>query len=76
MVLVIDDLLGLAVKGYFGIFKKIHDMAEDEIYSEDKIQEQLLALQELYEAGEISEKAYGQKEAELLQRLTVAHERR
>lgn len=67
--LVVDDLLGLAIKGYFGIFKKIHDMAMDELYNPEKIQEQLLNLQQLYEAGEISKKQYQKQENELLNRL-------
>lgn len=74
--LIVDDLLSLAVKGYFGIFKKIHDMAIDEIYSQEKIGEQLLGLQELLQAGEITEKEYEKQEAELLQRLETAKKRR
>lgn len=74
--LIVDDLLSLAVKGYFGIFKKIHDMAIDELYNEEKIGEQLLYLQELHEVGEITEKEYEKQEAELLQRLEIAKKRR
>ena len=74
--LIIDDLLGLAGKGFFGIFTKIHDMAMDELYNEEKIQEQILELQQLYDAGEIGKKDYEKKEAELLERLTAARERR
>lgn len=73
--LILDDLLALSVKGFFGIFKKIHEMAEDELYSEDKIQEQLLGLQELYSAGEIEKHEFEQKETELLERLEAARER-
>lgn len=74
--LIIDDLLGLAGKGFFGIFTKIHDLAVDEFYSQEKIQEQILELQQLYEAGEIGKKDYEKKEAEFLERLTAACERR
>ena len=74
--LIIDDLLSLPVKGFFGIFTKIHEMAVDEFYSEEKIQEQVLELQQLYDAGEIERKDYEKKEAELLERLTAARERR
>ena len=74
--LLIDDLLGLAGKGFVGIFKKIHEMAEDELYNEEKIQEQILTLQLLYDAGEIKKEDYEKKEAELLERLTAARERR
>lgn len=74
--LIIDDLLGLPFKGFFGIFTKIHDMAVGEFYNEEKIQEQILMLQELYDAGEIEKEEYEKKEAELLERLTAARERR
>lgn len=74
--LIIDDLLALPVKGFFGLFKKIHDMAMDELYNEEKIQEQILELQQFYEASEISKKEYEKKEAELLERLTIAREGR
>ena len=74
--LIIDDLLALAGKGFVGIFTKIHDMAEDELYNEEKIQEQILTLQQLYDAEEIGKEDYEKKEAELLERLTAARERR
>ena len=74
--LYIDDLLSLPVKGFFGIFKKIHDMAVDEFYNEEKIQEQILELQQLLDSGEIGKEDYEKKEAELLERLTAARERR
>ena len=73
--LLIDDLLGLAGKGFFGIFTKIHDMARDEFYNEEKIQEQILMLQQLYDAGELEKKEYEKKEEKLLERLTSARER-
>lgn len=73
--LILDDLLSLSVKGFFGIFKKIHEMAEDKLYSQDKIQEEMLALQELYEAGEIGRGEFEQQEAQLLARLEEARER-
>lgn len=74
--LLIDDLLSLAGKGFFGIFTKINDMAVDEFYSEEKIQEQILTLQQLYDAGEIGKEEYEKKEAVFLERLTAARERR
>lgn len=73
--LLIDDLLGLVGKGFVGIFTKINDMAEDELYNKDKIQEQILTLQQLYDAGEIGKEDYEKKEAVLLERLTVARDR-
>ena len=72
--LIIDDLLSLPVKGFLGIFKKIHEMADDELYNEEGIQEQILELQQLYDAGEIGREYYEKKEAELLERLNFARE--
>lgn len=74
--LLIDDLLGLAGKGFVGIFTKIHEMVDEELYSEDKIQEELLHVSQLYENGQIAKEEYQKKEAELLERLTAARERR
>ena len=74
--LLIDDLLGLAGKGFIGIFMKVRDMAEDELYDEGGIQEQILESQQLLDAGEISKEEYDKKETDLLERLTTAHERR
>lgn len=72
--LILDDLLALSVKGFFGIFTKIHDMAEEELYSEDKIQEELLRLSQLYESDQITKEEYQKKEAEVLERLTAVRE--
>lgn len=73
----IDDLLiGLPAKGFVSIFKKISEMAETELTDESKIKEDLLLLQTMYEIDQISDEEYQKKEAELLERLNVARERR
>ena len=73
--LIIDDLLiNLPVKGFLGIFKKIHEMVDEELYSEDKIQEELLRVSQLYESDQITKEEYQKKEAALLERLTVVRE--
>ena len=72
--LIIDDLIGLLVKGFFGIFQKVHDMAMEELYSEDKIQEELLKVSQLYESDQITKEEYQKKEAALLERLTAVRE--
>jgi len=72
--LIVDDLLALSVKGFFGIFTKIHEMADEELYSEDKIQEELLHASQLYENEQITKEEYEKKEAKLLERLTVVRE--
>ena len=68
----IDDLLTLPVKGFLGIFKKIHEMAEQELSDEPYLLEKLMALRLRFELDEISEEVYGQQERELLARLDAA----
>lgn len=72
--LIIDDLLALSVKGFFGIFEKIHEMVDEELYSEDKIQEELLHVSQLYESEQITKEEYEKKEVALLERLTAVRE--
>ncbi len=67
--LLIDDLLLLPVKGFFGIFKKIHEMVEHELSDEDYIRERLMELQLRFELDEISEEEYTKQEKELMARL-------
>ena len=74
---IIDDLLiGLPAKGFLSILNKIHKMAEAELTDESKIKEELLRLQTMYEIDQIGEEEYQKKEAELLERLTAARERK
>ncbi|HCC69144.1 MAG TPA: gas vesicle protein GvpG, partial [Nitrospiraceae bacterium] len=40
--LLIDDLLSLPFRGFIGILKKIHEMAERELSDEDYIRERLM----------------------------------
>ncbi len=65
----IDDLLLLPVKGFVGIFKKIHEMAEREVSDEGYIRERLMELQLKFELDEISEEEYTKQEKELMARL-------
>lgn len=74
--LIIDDLLSLPVKGFFGIFKKIHQMAKDELYNPEKIKNALTQLNEAYETGEISKQEFQKQEVELLKRLEIGVERK
>lgn len=74
MFLVDDLLIGLPIKGIKGIFKRIAEMAEAELTDESKITEELLLLQNLYEMDQISEEEYQEKEAALLERLTIAND--
>ncbi|MBI5038579.1 MAG: gas vesicle protein GvpG [Nitrospirae bacterium] len=65
----IDDLLMLPAKGFLGIFKKVHEMVEQELSDETYIREKLVALQLRFELDVISEEAYHRQEKELLARL-------
>lgn len=65
----VDDILLLPVRGFFGIFKKIQEMAERELSDENYIRERLMELQLRFELDEISEGEYYRQEKELLQRL-------
>lgn len=69
-----DVLIGLPEKGLMGIFKRIAEMAEEEVTDESKIREELLLNQTLYETDEITEEEYEQREAELLDRLSLVRE--
>ena len=71
MLLIDDLLLWLPIKGFFGIFEKIHEMAERELHDEAYLQEKLLELQLRYEMGEIGEEEYSQQEAWLRARLNA-----
>ncbi len=67
--LLIDDLLLLPIRGFIGIFKKIHEMAVQELSDEDYIRERLMELQLKYELDELSEEEYTKQEKELMERL-------
>ena len=70
--LLIDDLLLLPVKGFFGIFKKVQEMVEHELSDENYIRERLMELQFRFELDEIGEEAYNTQEKQLLARLDAA----
>lgn len=75
--LIIDDLLlWLPAKGMMAIFKKIHDLAEDELNDESKLKEQLLRFQTMFELDQISEKEYQEQEDEIMARLNEIRERK
>jgi len=72
---ILDDLLiGLPAKGLMGIFRKIAEMAEAELTDDSKIREELLLLETLFELDQITEEEYQEKEARLLERLTMVRD--
>ena len=58
------------------ILEKITDMAENELYGEDKIKEELVKLQMMLETGEITEEQYNKEEDILMKRLEEGAKRR
>jgi uncharacterized protein YjcR len=63
------ELLKAPVNLFLDIVEQIKNMAENELYSEDKIKEELIRLQIMLEAGEITEEEYNEEEAILVKRL-------
>ncbi len=64
--------VSLPLAGFRFILSQIADLAEQELYDEARIKEELLLLQLRLEEGEIDEETYKEQEAEVLQRLRVA----
>jgi len=73
---IIDDLLLSPVKLAIKLAERIRDMAEEELYGEDKIKEELLRLQLMLETGEITEEEYEESERVLMDRLEEAAKRK
>lgn len=73
--LLVDDILFSPVKGINWIFKKIHELAEEELSGEaDRIRDNLTELYMQLETGEITEEEFEQQEAILLDRLDALDE--
>jgi len=71
----VDDILFSPVKGINWIFKKIHELAEEELSGEaDRIRDNLTELYMQLETGEITEEEFEQQEAVLLDRLDALDE--
>jgi hypothetical protein len=68
--------VSLPLAGFRFVLGQIADLADQELYDEDRIREQLLLLQLRLEEGEIDDDTYQQAEAEVLQRLRLARARR
>jgi len=58
------------------IVEKITDMAENELYGEDKIKTEIVKLQMMLEMDEITEKQYDEAESILMKRLEEGVKRR
>ncbi len=74
MFLLDDLLIRLPAKGLVSILKEINKMVQAEFTDKSRIKEEMLELQTLYEIDQITDEEYQQKEAALLERLTLARE--
>jgi hypothetical protein len=71
----IDDILLAPLNGLVALAKVIDRQLNEELYSPDKIQEELMQLQLQFELDEISEAEYTAREADLLARLDESRDR-
>jgi len=58
------------------IVEKIRDMAENELYGEDKIKEELVKFQMMLEMDKITEEQYDEAEGILMKRLEESAKRK
>ena len=68
--------VGVPLLGFRFILEQIRQVAERELFDEDRIREDLLLLQLRLEEGEITEEEYVAQEAEIMARLRAAREYR
>jgi len=73
---IIDDLLLAPLKIFTKLAEQIRDMAENELYGEDKIKEELVKLQMMLEMGEITPEKYNEAEGILMKRLEEGAKRK
>ena len=69
-------LIEPTVKICKNIVEKIRDMAENELYGEDKIKTEIVKLQMMLEMDEITEEQYDEAEGILMKRLEESSKRR
>src|SRR5438552_1826765 len=66
----------LPVAGMKFVFQQIVDLADQELYDESAVRDQLLLLQLQLEEGEVEEDEFAKREADLLARLREIRERK
>lgn len=64
------------VRGVVWVTDQLVEEAERQLYDEDHIKRELLQLELDYDDGLIDDEQRGEREAELVERLTVSHARR
>ena len=62
--------------GFKFVLHQVGELAENEMYGEDHLREELLELQLRLDEGEITEDEYTAQEADIMARLRVAREHR
>ena len=73
--LLVDDILFSPIKGINWIFKKVHELAQEELVGEaDRLRDNLTELYMQLEAGQITEEEFEQQETLLLDRLDALDE--
>ena len=71
----LDDILLAPVKGIYKVFKVIHDQVEQELYSPEKLKEELIKIQLQLEMDQISEEEYDEMEQDILNRMAESRKR-
>jgi Gas vesicle protein G len=66
----------LPISGFRFVLNRVEEMAERELYDEERIREELLLLQLRLDEGEVSEEEYAVEEADVIARLRAAREYR
>ena len=67
-------ILTLPFKGLLRIFEEIAERADKEMYDKDAVMAELTDLYRQLESGAMTEKEFGEREAELVQRLEEIEE--
>lgn len=76
MAFLLDDILLAPIKGVAWLAEKVRDVAEKELYDEDKIREELMTLQAKLDMEEITEEGYRSREKVLLERINKIQKRK
>ena len=76
MLLIDDLLLWLPAKGLMGVFKKVDEMAKEELNNESSLKKELTKLQLQFDLGLVDEKAFQKKEDEILRKIDQLYKER
>ena len=71
----LDDILLSPLKGIHSIFKVIYDQVEEEMYSPEKLKEELMKIQLQLEMDQITEEVYDELEQDILYRMAESRKR-